>query len=130
MWSGIGRRLYFHSNGQIKRNFIFYIFLIFVFHFYAVFHQIAFHVARKICLLIDNIIKFLAEVHRLSHCGKGLRKFKEILWVPFSDSGEEFSKNVKTHYRVYAELKKDEQSKVIVPHVKMYYFWCFTAKFV
>lgn len=102
----------------------------FVLHYHSFFHQITFHVARKIFILIENIIEFLADIRRLSHCGKGLRKFKEILWVPFSDSGEEFWKNVKTHYRVYAEVKKDEELKIIVPHVKMYYIWCFTAKFV
>lgn len=100
-----------------------------MFHFDASF-QIACHVALKICLLIDKIFKFLANVRRLSQCGTGLRKFTDILWVPFSDSGEEFLKDVNTHYRVYVELKKDDQSKVIVPHVKIYYFWCFTAKFV
>lgn len=109
---------------------MFGILLISAIPFYVLFNQITFDVARNICLLIEKIIEFLAEVDQLSHCGRGLRKFKEILWVPFSDSGEEFTRNVKTHYRVYAELKKDEQSNVIVPHVKMYYFWCFTAKFV
>lgn len=80
--------------------------------------------------LIDQIIDFLAAARRLSHCGRGLRQFKEILWVPFADSGEGFIKEVKRHYRVYAGLKKDDESQVIVPHEKIYNFWCFSAKFV
>lgn len=104
--------------------------IVFHFCFFNRLLTIQYDTARNIAILIDKIFDFLAQVHRLSQCGAGLRKFGDILWVPFSDSGEEFQLNVKTHYRVYAELKKDDQSKVIVPYVKVYYLWCFSAKFV
>lgn len=84
----------------------------------------------SITALIGQIIDFLSDANRLFECGSGLRKFSDILWVPFSDSGDEFRANVKVHYRIYAEMKKDDRSNVVVPHVKIYNFWCFSAKFV
>lgn len=115
-----------------KSNVIFFAVSIFVFSsILDFFDQISYRIARKIIELIDTIFDFLAEAKRLSKCGSGLRKFSEILWVPFSDDGKEFQADVKRHYRVYAYLKKDDRNcKVIVPHVKICNFWCFSAKFV
>ncbi|XP_037033163.1 regulator of telomere elongation helicase 1 homolog [Bradysia coprophila] len=64
---------------------------------------IGFHEAASIIVLIEKIIDFLADIRRLWQCGAGLRKFKEILWIPFSDSGDAFVKDVKQHYRFGAK---------------------------
>lgn len=92
--------------------------------------QIGYYEATAMLTLIDKIIDFLADIHRLWQCAAGLRKFKEILWVPFSDEGDAFVKDVKDHYRFYSAFKKDDKGDVIVPHIRLYHFWCFSAKFV
>lgn len=92
--------------------------------------QIGYYEATAMLTLIDKIIDFLADIHRLWLCAAGLRKFKAILWVPFSDEGDAFVKDVKDHYRFYAAFKKDDKGYAIVPHIRMYHFWCFSAKFV